>query len=145
MARSTQHALHHTLWLATALPRIGKFSLDVSVFELSGILAGALALTCIILAAGVISQTREVLTRGLAFIRDNGFTTLVLFCVYAFALWLVEVLVLQFVPLDSNQLPPLRLTVFGFGLATLGSLFLLLWFAVTVITGRFVKRPGTAK
>jgi hypothetical protein len=62
----------------------------------------------------------------------------VLFCVYALALWLIQKLFLVLF-IDPNQ-PPLRLTAFSFGLFTIGSFFLLLWFAVSVLAGRGKSR-----
>ena len=145
MARVTQRALHHTTWdlfpvfrVDRLIPGIERFPSDANLYELVGLLAGFVAVVAIMLAARIMTRKPETLAKGLEFIRDNGFMTLVLFCVYALALWLIQKLFLVLF-IDPNQ-PPLRLTAFSFGLFTIGSFFLLLWFAVSVLAGRGKSR-----
>ena len=138
MARAIQRTLHQTLWDLIPIPRLNEFPSDANLYELLGIVTGCLALIAIILAARVMTRRPESLAKGLEFIRDNGFMTLVLFCVYAFALWLVEQLLVQLSGTDQSA--SLRLNAFSFGVFTIASLLLLLGFVVAVIVRRGASR-----
>ncbi len=138
MARAIQRTLHHTLWDLMPIPRLNGFPSDANLYELLGIVTGCLALVAIIFAARVMTRRPVSLAKGLEFIRDNGFMTLVLFCVYAFALWLVEQLLVQLS--GEGQTASLRLNTFSFGVFTIASSLLLLGFVVAVLIRRGASR-----
>jgi hypothetical protein len=141
LASFTQRALHQTAWDIFVIPRFHGFPTNPMLWEIAGILAGLAALIGILLAALSISFKPETLRKGLEFIRENGFITLVLFCVYAFALWLIEALLRQFVAPNPDDL---RYQAFRFGLFTIGSVFLLLWFVATVLARRSSQQRAVA-
>jgi hypothetical protein len=145
LARATQRVLHHTMDIAgipqiTGLPWISTFPSDRFLYELLAVGAGIVAVVGIVLSAGVITNSQRVTTRGFDFVRRNGFITLVLFGSYALALWLLQVLLVQFFPPPQDQPTPVRLTAFNPGFLTYLSFALLLWFGVPRLIHRFTKR-----